>query len=129
MVAPTVLVLDDNAAFVRVVQAAAAQSGYTAVATDDPDAFVAELSRPEVVAAIVDCVVGDRNGLGILSAIGEQRADLPVLVVSGYGETMLSQAEQIARMRNLSRLSTLAKPFGLDALRGFLSGARADASA
>ncbi len=129
MVASTVLVLDDNAAFVRAVKAAATQLGLAVTATDDPDVFVAELARPEVSAAIVDCVVGDRNGLGILSEIGEQRSDLPVLVVSGYGDAMLSQAEQIARIRNLTRLSTLAKPFGLDALRGFLASARADADA
>lgn len=127
MPARTVLVLDDNPEFVRAVAASARALGLEVAATDDPDAFPCLLERGDAVAAIVDCMLGDRSGLALLGTIAAERPSLPTLVVSGYGAAFLAQAEQIARSHGLRRLSTLAKPFGAGALRGFLAEACAEA--
>jgi two-component system response regulator RegA len=129
MARPRVLVLDDNPAFVRTMEMMAEQSGLAISATDDPDAFVGLLDGEDVAAAIVDCMLGDKTGLAMLSEIGSRRPDLPTLVVSGFGDGFLAQAEQIGRSHGLTRLSTLAKPFGIADLRGFLAHARADTAA
>ncbi|MCU0985747.1 MAG: response regulator [Acetobacteraceae bacterium] len=129
MTRPRVLVLDDNPAFVRTMEMMAAQSGLAMSATDDPDRFTDLLDGEDVAAAIVDCMLGDRNGLSILSEIGTKRPDLPTLVVSGFGDGFLCQAEQIGRSHGLTQLSTLAKPFGIADLRGFLANARTDRAA
>jgi ActR/RegA family two-component response regulator len=121
----TVLILDDNPAFVRAVTMAAEAAGLAVIATEDMETFAGFLGRPDIAAAIVDCLLGEGSGLATLGTIASHRADLPTLVVSGYGETMLAQAEQIGRRHGLTRLSTLAKPFSMADLRGFLVGATA----
>ncbi|WP_291297261.1 response regulator [Elioraea sp.] len=123
--AQTVLILDDNPAFVRAITLAAEASGLAVIATEEMDEFASFLDRPGIAAAIVDCLLGDHSGLAILGTIAAHRADLPTLVVSGYGETMLAQAEQIGRRHGLQRLSTLPKPFSMADLRRFLVGATA----
>lgn len=121
----TVLILDDNAAFVRAVAMAAEAAGLAVIATEDMETFAGFLDRPDIAATIVDCLLGDRSSLLILRTIAAHRPGLPTLVVSGYGEAMLAQAEQIGRRDGLLRLSTLAKPFGVADLRRFLVGATA----
>jgi DNA-binding NtrC family response regulator len=128
MPAPTVLVLDDNPDFVRAVAASARPLGLEVAATDDPDAFPALLAREEAVAAVVDCMLGDRSGLALLAVIGAQRPALPTLVVTGYGEGFLAQARQEAQSHGLEHFTTLAKPFAAAALRRFLEGARSESA-
>jgi DNA-binding NtrC family response regulator len=120
-------VLDDNPEFVRAVAASARALGLEVAATDDPDAFPCLLGREDAVAAIVDCMLGDRSGLALLAEIAARRPSLPTLVVSGYGDGFLAQARQVAGGHGLVRLSTLAKPFGAGALKGFLAEACAPA--
>ena len=129
MTRPRVLVLDDNPAFVRTMEMMATQSGLAISATDDPDAFADMLDGDDVAAAIIDCMLGDKTGLSMLGEIGNRRPGLPTLVVSGFGDAFLAQAEQIGRSHGLTRLFTLAKPFGVADLRGFLANARADSPA
>jgi len=126
MTRPRVLVLDDNPAFVRTMEMMAEQSGLAISSTDDPDVFVGLLDGEDVRAAIVDCMLGDKTGLAMLSEIGMKRPGLPTLVVSGFGDGFLTQAEQIGRSHGLTRLSTLAKPFGIADLRAFLTNTRTD---
>jgi ActR/RegA family two-component response regulator len=125
----TVLILDDNPAFVRAITMAAEAAGLAVIATEDMEAFAGHLRCPDIAAAIVDCLLHEGSSLAILGTIASHRADLPTLVVSGYGETMLAQAEQIGRRHRLARLSTLAKPFAMADLRRFLIGATAAAAA
>lgn len=127
MPAPTVLVLDDNPEFVRAVAASARALGLEVAATDDPDAFLPLLAREEAVAAVVDCMLGDRSGLAMLAVIAAERPSLPTLIVTGYGEGFLAQARQEAQSHGLEHFTTLAKPFGIAALHRFLEGARTPA--
>jgi ActR/RegA family two-component response regulator len=124
-----VLILDDNPAFVRAVTMAAEAVGLDVIATDDTEIFAVWLARPDIAAAIVDCLLGERSGLAMLRQVAARRHDLPTLVVSGYGESMLAQATQIGRREGLTRLATLAKPFGMAELRTFLIGATTAAAA
>jgi DNA-binding NtrC family response regulator len=127
MQARTVLVLDDNPAFVRAITATAEGLGLDVAATDDPDSFPALLDREDAVAAIVDCMLGDRSGLALLPTIGQRCPALPTLVVSGYGDAFLAQAARLGQSHGLTRLSTLAKPFRITLLQAFLSDALAPA--
>jgi two-component system response regulator RegA len=129
MARPRVLLLDDNPAFVRTMEMMAERYDLTISATDDPEAFIGWLDGEDVAAAIVDCMLGDRNGLSMLGEIATRRPDLPTLVVSGFGDAFLTQAQQIGRSHGLTQLSTLAKPFGIADLRGFLAKARSAAPA
>jgi len=127
MPARPVLVLDDTVEFVRTITAIAAAYGLPTVATDNPDSVAGLLAAHAPAAAIVDCLVGDRYGLAVLGVIGATMPHLPTLVVSGYGEAFLAQAEQEGRSHGLAQVRTLAKPFSADALRAFLAEAVAAA--
>ena len=119
----TVLVLDDNPDFVRAVASVIRPLDLATAATDDPDQVPALLGREDAVAAIVDCMLGERCGLGLLTLIAADRPTLPTLVVSGYGEAFLAQARRFAESHGIERLATLAKPFSATDLRAFLAGA------
>jgi DNA-binding NtrC family response regulator len=129
MARKAVLVLDDNPAFVRAVTVAADAAGLDVRATDRADDFSTMIGGEGVIAAIVDCMLEGSSGLATLAEISAANHALPTLVVSGYGEGFLAQAEQLGRSHGLTRLATLAKPFGIADLRGFLASARTHADA
>lgn len=117
------LLLEDNPALARVVASVAQAEGWQVHACVDAEQAVEALSRLRPAAAIVDCMLAEGSGLDVLGRLAAARRDMPVLIVSGYGETLLRLAEQTAERCGLARVATQAKPFSATALRGFLQDA------
>jgi two-component system response regulator AtoC len=109
MTAARILVADDDRTIrrnlVRLLQA----EGYrTAEAADGEEALerIAE-HAPDVV--LLDLKMPRRDGLGVLSALGERLNELPVIVVTAFG----GSAPAIEAMK-LGAYDYLSKPFDLD---------------
>jgi CheY-like chemotaxis protein len=109
--AMTVLVVDDDRAFLEMVSAAFAEEGYRVLAASGGKAGLdlARRSPPDVI--LLDVVMGGMDG----PAFAHAYADLPgphapIIVVSGALPAQAAQVEQAAAF--------LAKPFDLDDLMG-----------
>jgi CheY-like chemotaxis protein/nitrate reductase NapAB chaperone NapD len=106
-----VLIIDDEAEIRRNLTIGLTQEGYSAVACPDGISAIHELntSREKGVAydyLVTDIFMPDIDGLKILKVIKIQHPDLPVLVITGFGDEAL-------KLTALSELNTgyLDKPF------------------
>ena len=111
-----VLIIDDEAEIRRNLTVGLAQEGYNAVACPDGISAIHELdsAREKGTAydyLITDIFMPDIDGLKILKVIKIQYPDLPVLVITGFGDEAL-------RLKALSEANTgyLDKPFEISDL-------------
>lgn len=103
----TILVVDDERTLVELAEELLAQMGYEPVGfTDAQDAFNAFQAEPQRFDAVLtDEVMPGMSGTELAGRIHEMRADLPILLVSGYGGPQLVQRARAAGIRRV-----LAKP-------------------
>jgi CheY-like chemotaxis protein len=106
-----VLIIDDEAEIRRNLTVGLTQEGYSAVACPDGISAIHELdaAREKGIAydyLVTDIFMPDIDGLKILKVIKMQHPDLPVLVITGFGDEAL-------KLTALSELNTgyLDKPF------------------
>jgi CheY-like chemotaxis protein/nitrate reductase NapAB chaperone NapD len=106
-----VLIIDDEAEIRRNLTVGLTQEGYSAVACPDGISAIHELntSRDKGIAydyLVTDIFMPDIDGLKILKVIKIQYPDLPVLIITGFGDESL-------KMTALSEHNTgyLDKPF------------------
>lgn len=119
------LLLEDNPALARVVASVAQAEGWQVHDCVDAEQAVEALSRLRPTAAIVDCMLAEGSGLDVLGRLAATGRDIPLMIVSGYGDTLLRVAEQTAERCGLTRVSVRPKPFSATALRTFLHEAAA----
>ncbi len=117
------LLLEDNPALARVVATVAQGDGWTVHTCIDAEQFAEALGHVRPSAVIVDCMLAEGSGLDVLTRLAAAAPDASVLIVSGYGESLLRLAGQTAQRCGLKRVSTQAKPFAATALRAFLQDA------
>ena len=128
-----VLIIDDEAEIRRNLTVGLTQEGYSAVACPDGISAIHELnsSREKGIAydyLVTDIFMPDIDGLKILKVIKVQYPDLPVLVITGFGDEAL-------KMTALSEQNTgfLDKPFEIPdlvkALDDLSPGSTKDAAA
>jgi len=126
-----VLIIDDEAEIRRNLTVGLTQEGYSAVACPDGISAIHELNsaREKGIAydyLVTDIFMPDIDGLKILKVIKVQHPDLPVLVITGFGDEAL-------RMTALSEHNTgfLDKPFEItdlvDALDELSPGSTSEA--
>ena len=102
---PRVLVVDDDPYALRYARDALAAAGYDALVSVDPQE-VAQLittQRPQLV--LLDLVLGETDGIELLEQVPEL-ADLPVILVSGYGGD-----DTVARALDRGAADYIVKPF------------------
>ena len=128
-----VLIIDDEAEIRRNLTVGLTQEGYNAVACPDGISAIHELntSREKGIAydyLVTDIFMPDIDGLKILKVIKVQYPDLPVLVITGFGDEAL-------KMTALSEQNTgfLDKPFEIpdlvNALEDLSPGSTQEAAA
>lgn len=117
------LLLEDNPALARVVATVAQAEGWRVHACVDTAQFVEALQTLKPRAAIVDCMLAEGSGLEVLVRLGAAAPEAAVLIVSGYGDTLLRLAMATAERSGLRQVSTQSKPFAAQALRRFLHDA------
>ncbi|MEY3679873.1 MAG: EAL domain-containing protein [Ilumatobacteraceae bacterium] len=117
-----VLVIDDEPAVCELIETVAEAAGFsTASANSREQIESALLGRFDVV--VLDLSLGELDGIEIMSRLAAIRRGLPVVLVSGADEVLLTSARRIAEMQKLRVVATLAKPFGVDALTTALTEA------
>lgn len=114
------LLLEDNPALARVVATVAQGEGWRVHTCVDTAQFVEALETVRPGALIVDCMLAEGSGLDVLGRIAAAAPDAPVMIMSGYGDTLLRLASQTAEKSGLRRVTTQPKPFAAAALRAFL---------
>ena len=86
-----VLVVDDEEALVAVTSEVLKHIGYEPVACSNADAALAAFDAARIDAVIADEVMPGMSGTQLARALRRRRADLPIVLVSGYTGPMLTE--------------------------------------
>jgi PAS domain S-box-containing protein len=86
-----VLVVDDEEALVAVTSEVLKHIGYEPVACGNGDAALAAFDAARIDAVIADEVMPGMSGTQLARALRRRRADLPIVLVSGYTGPMLTE--------------------------------------
>jgi DNA-binding NtrC family response regulator len=81
----TVLIVDDEPVQRRLLEAMVQRFGYQAVTADGGDAAMAALGAQRIDCMVLDLVMPDLDGLGVLARMREQGLDIPVIVQTAHG--------------------------------------------
>lgn len=119
-----VLVVDDEEVVRNAVSRVLSEAGYEVATAADGAAALAHPAAASCRLVLLDLMLPDRSGIGLLEALRQLRPDRPVVVITGY-----ATSESLARALEAGAASVLAKPFDaaelLDAVRRALSEAAA----
>jgi len=81
----TILLVDDDAVFLRTAGRALERRGYSAVYAANGEEALGNESLAECDAAVIDLNMPGMSGLALLERLRESAPDLPVIVLTGYG--------------------------------------------
>ncbi len=113
---PRVLVIDDEPAICELIEAVAESAGFS-VRTASSPAEIEQSIQGRFDLVVLDLSLGELDGIEVMSRLGTTHRGLPVILVSGADETLITTAGRIAEMHRLRVIATFAKPFSLDLLR------------
>lgn len=124
---PRVLIVDDRPEVAATMARLCRSLGYGADVADAPGDIRALIQRHDPAALIMDLMMPGQDGYEALKEIAALSPNLPVLLVSGYGETWLRVGVTLGEAHGLRALHTAAKPVRTETIRNFLSAvARAE---
>jgi FixJ family two-component response regulator len=122
--APTVFVVDDDVSVRESLDLLIRTAGWRPETYDSAQAFLACPPAPGPSCLVLDVSLPDLNGLDLQQRIGADRADLPIIFITGHGDVPMS-----VRAMKAGAVEFLTKPFGddvlLDAIAGALEQSRA----
>ena len=105
----SLLILDDDKAFLNRLERAMDKRGFAVTAVDSVEAGMAAVNQAAPAFAVIDMRLEDGNGLDVVSVLHEKRPDARVVVLTGYGN--LTTAVTAVK---LGAVDYLAKPADAD---------------
>jgi signal transduction histidine kinase len=105
--AAVVLVIEDNAAIRKILEAMLAHAGYTVMLADNGQAGLDILAVSEVDLILLDIMMPGMNGFDVLKQLRKEHSmvNLPVIMV-----TALTEQEHVLKALNLGANDYLSKP-------------------
>ncbi|MEO0497649.1 MAG: sigma-54 dependent transcriptional regulator [Pseudomonadota bacterium] len=97
-----ILIIDDEPVQRRVTEASVSRLGYQVETCDGGEAALdrlAQMQAPKIDAVLLDLVMPDLDGMGVLSRLAERGLDVPVIVQTSQGsiDTVVSAMQAGAR--------------------------------
>ncbi|CCA89974.1 response regulator transcription factor [Novosphingobium sp. PP1Y] len=113
----SVLIVDDEAAIRRLLEAILSRAGHDVIAAPNAASALSALDRGNVDVILLDLGLPDRDGLEVIAAV-RQRSPIPIIVLTARHET----AEKISAL-DLGADDYVTKPFDSDELLARLRSA------
>ncbi len=124
--AALVLIVDDDPIQRRLLEAMVRRFGYDSESTDSGEAALARLEasdRPSVNLVILDLVMPDLDGMGVLTRMRRQEINVPAIVQTAHGSI-----EAVISAMRAGALDFVVKPVGAERLQVSIKNAlRVDA--
>lgn len=114
------LVVDDDAAILEVLDMRLGAMGYDVFATNDPQRAISAAESERFDVALVDLRMDPMDGMTLMEAVRQRQPRLPVLIMTAHG-TIETAVEAVRR----GAFDYLTKPFVRDELRAKISRALA----
>src|SRR6185295_14307986 len=117
----TILIVDDDPVQRRLLETMVARAGYEAVTLDGGDAAAALLTGPEgarIDAVVLDLVMPDLDGYGVLAKLREAGSGVPVIVQTAHGGI-----DTVVSAMRAGAVDFVVKPVGAERLQVSLRNA------
>jgi len=114
------LAVDDERQIAEILSAAGTKFGFGTKVVTDPDAFkdIYQTFDPDVI--IVDVVMPNVDGIELLRYLADSSCEAPVLIISGFNPHYMHSMEQLGGDWGLPSVTSMKKPFRMDALKAYL---------
>jgi EAL domain-containing protein (putative c-di-GMP-specific phosphodiesterase class I) len=119
-----VLAIDDESAFLQIIQKVAKSANFASTVTTDPAVFQAALSTQPPSVVFVDLQMPGCDGIELLHALADARCRAKIILLSGFDARVLGLACVIGRDLGLEMGEPLQKPIRAAELRQLLSSLR-----
>src|SRR5947209_13215926 len=122
----TILIVDDDPVQRRLLEAMIGRFGYEAVAAEGGDAALKRLlgaGAPRTDAVVLDLVMPDLDGLGVLARMREAGLSLPVIVQTAHGGI-----DNVISAMRAGAADFVVKPVGVERLQVSLRNALAQSA-
>jgi two-component system response regulator RegA len=106
---PTLLLVDDDKAFVSRLARAMEGRGFTVDTAESVEEAVSKVKQRAPAYAVVDMRLGDGNGLDVVSALRDKRPEARTVILTGYGNI----ATAVTAVK-LGAIDYLSKPADAD---------------
>ncbi len=122
--APAILVVDDRAEVSRAIADLCRALGAVAIVSQQGETVHHMLRQHRPSGIIVDIMMPEEDGFEALKEIAAYDRALPVLLITGHGETWLRMGATLGRAHGLDVIRTSGKPVRAEVLAEFISIAR-----
>jgi CheY-like chemotaxis protein len=119
----TVLIVDDRKDVATTLADVCRSCGWQAEIAEEGVGMFGLLERHRPDCVIVDVMMPDQDGYEARKEVARFDRSLPVLLVTGHGETWLRMGLTLGRAQGLTAVQTASKPVRVVAVRAFLEGA------
>ena len=111
----TLLIVDDDRAFLQRLARAMESRGYTVLTADTVADGMAQVESAPPAFAVIDMKLGDGSGLDVISRLKERRPDARGIILTGYGNI----ATAVTAVK-LGAFDYMAKPADADDIHAAL---------
>src|SRR5580698_2589439 len=115
---PTVFVVDDDVSVREALEPLLQLAGWDARLFESAEAFLDYPPAPGPSCLVLDVSLPDLNGLDLQARIAGDRAEMPIIFITGYGDVPMS-----VRAMKAGAAEFLTKPFGAEELLGAIGTA------
>lgn len=115
---PIVFVVDDDISVRESLEPLIRTAGWRPETYASARAFLARPPAAAPCCLVLDVSLPDLNGLELQQRIGTDRADLPIIFITGHGDVPMT-----VRAMKAGAVEFLTKPFSADALLGAVASA------
>lgn len=117
-----IFIMDDESEYGELIMEVAQMQSLIAVANQDPLKFEEKLAeQPNVDLLFLDLNMPNRDGIEILRSLASMDFKGRIVLMSGFDESVLSTAYELAEVYGLLLLSPLSKPFSIHDVIGIFS--------
>jgi len=120
----SVLVIDDREDVATTLAALCEALGMPASVPRSGENVRAMLERSAPSGVIVDIMMPEEDGYEALREIANYNPGMPVMLITGHGETWLRMGATLGRAHGLEYIETAIKPIRAEAIREFLTVVR-----
>jgi len=102
-------IIDDNVDYANMLVKQATKSGWQAYSIQEPTEFLNQ-PLPESGVIFLDLTMPEMDGFQVIEALAKKQCHLPLVLISGYDEEILSVAQNLASEHHLNIYTSLTKP-------------------
>jgi len=118
------LAIDDERAFLDIIQKVGRSAGFDAMVTTDPDMFRAALASHPPAVVLLDLQMPQCDGVELLRVLADRGCRARIILMSGFDARVLTLARDIGRGLGLDMGEPVVKPLRSAELRQILSKIR-----